>query len=103
MADRDLTERLMAAYQFVAEEWGDMVSLADIRAHMATVEPHLLNPVLRALDGTLVEFWVLQAGQQQTGTLRLFSCASGAPWRELDAGVEIEGLIFTHMAVTPTR
>jgi hypothetical protein len=101
MVDRELTERLMAAYQFVAPERGDTVSLANVRAHMATVEPHLLNPLLRELDGTVVEFWALQGGTQQTGVLSLHQPTSNAPWRELDEGVEIDGQIYTHMAVTP--
>jgi hypothetical protein len=100
-ADPELTERLMAAYQFVAPERGSAVSLADLRLHMATVGPHLLNPVLRALDGAVVSFWVIQVGQQEQGVLSLLEAAQDAPWRELDEGVEIDGVIYTHMLVTP--
>lgn len=101
MADPELTERLMAAYQFVAPGRGDAVSLADLRLHLTTVEPHLLNPLLRELDGTVVDFWLHEGGEVQQGVLSLIQPTSSAPWCELDEGVEIEGLIFTHMAVTP--
>jgi hypothetical protein len=101
MADRELAERLMAAYQFVAPNLGDRVSLADVRLHLGTVEPHLLNPLLRELDGTQVEFWVVQGGQYRSGVLHLLEPEQDTPWRELDEGVDVEGAIYSHLRVQP--
>lgn len=91
----------MAAYQFVALNRGDKVALSDLRLHMATVEPHLLNPVLRALNGTVVDFWAASGDTYETGTLRL-SLPDVVTWHELDDGVEIDGITYTHMAVQPS-
>lgn len=98
----ELTSRLMAAYQFVALNRGDAVALADLRLHMATVEAHLLNPVLRALNGTVVDFWAVSGGEYETGVLRLLEGPRETPWRELDDGVEIDGVVYTHLSVTPS-
>lgn len=100
-ADPELTSRLMAAYQFAALNRGDVVTLEDVRLHMATVEPHLLNPVLRALNGTVVDFWAVSGGTYETGRLHL-SLPDVVTWQELDAGVEIDGVTYTHMTVTPS-
>lgn len=95
----DLTERIMAAYQFIAPSRGDVISLADLRLHLATVEAHLLNPHLRDLNGQLVQWWILDGAAEDRGVLTLLEPPGDAPWRELDDGVEIEGVIYTHMSV----
>lgn len=102
MVDTELKSRLMAAYQFVALNRGDEVLLADLRLHMATVQPHLLNPVLRALNGTVVDFWAVSGDVYETGLLRLLEPARGASFRELDEGVEIDGVNYTRMVVIPS-
>jgi hypothetical protein len=99
--DRELTGRLMAAYQFVALNRGDMVSLSDLRLHMATVEAYLLNPVLRHLNGTVVDFWAVSGDTYETGVLELHEASQGASWRELDDGVEIGGVTYTALSVRP--
>jgi hypothetical protein len=101
--DHELTSRLMAAYQFVALRRGDAVALTDLRLHMATVEPHLLNPVLRRLNGTVVDFWAVTGGVYETGVLRLLEGDwQEVSWDELDQGVEIDGVVYTHLSVTPS-
>jgi hypothetical protein len=99
--DHELTSRLMAAYQFIALHRGDAVSLADLRLHMATVEAHLLNPVLRHLNGRVVDFWAVTGDTYETGVLELHAAPQGASWRELDDGVEIDGVTYTALSVRP--
>lgn len=101
MTDPELTKRLMAAYQFVADSWGDTVPLASVRLFLVgpnPVEAHELNPLLRQLDGTVVDFFGDGVGQ---GLLRLHEPSEGAPWHELDGAVEVDGVEYTHMSVQP--
>jgi hypothetical protein len=100
--DVELTERLMAAYQFLTPALGNPQPLADIRLHLRDVEPHRLNPLLRELNGSVVPFWFPDNDRQQQGVLSLHEAAQDAPWRELDDGVEIDGITYTHMAVQPS-
>jgi hypothetical protein len=98
--DINLTTRLVAAYQFIAQSRGEEVALASVRLFLVgphTVEAHELNPLLRRLNGTVVDFF----GEGGQGTLSLHEPAEDTPWDELDGGVEVDGVLYTHMAVRP--
>lgn len=101
MADSELTARLVAAYQFVAQERGDRVSLADVRLHL-NMDPHELNPLLRELHGSPVAWWTQgtqDATGQEWGILRLLEPEQEPTWREQDDAVEHHGVLFTHLAI----
>jgi hypothetical protein len=101
MSEFTLTERLMAAYQFVAQRRGDVVSLLEIRLFLVGPHPvgaHELNPLLRQLNGTVVDFFGDEGGQ---GLLTLHEEDDDTTWDEMDGGVDIEGTLYTHMSVEP--
>lgn len=98
----ELTSRVMAAYQFATPALGNPVALRDIRLHLGNVGPDVLNPLLRELNDTMVSFW----GWQQTGFLTLMNPTRSTDdpepsWSELDEGVEVNGVLYTHMSVRP--
>lgn len=101
MSEFTLTERLMAAYQFVAQRRGEVVPLASIRLFLVGPHPvgtHELNPLLRQLNGTVVDFSGDEGGQ---GLLVLHEEDDDASWEEMDGGVDIDGVLYTHMSVEP--
>lgn len=102
--DSELTSRLMAAYQFVTPALGNPQPLADIRLHLRDVEPYRLNPLLRELNGSVVPFWFPGNDRQQQGVLSLREpqeWGQEATWDELDGGVEVDDVLYTHMSVQP--
>lgn len=98
----EMIVRLMAAYQLAAQNLGDEVSVADIRLH-TQLEAVQLNPLLRALNGTAVTFFDSGNLKGVRGMLRLIEepRGRGATWEELDNAVEIDGVEYTQVSVTP--
>jgi len=99
-----LTSRVLAAYQFAAQYLGEPISIADIRLHLGGVGdcgPETLYPLLRSLHGTVVEFWAPEGTEAGTGLFSVQEAAPGAPLRELEDWVEINGADCTHITVEP--
>lgn len=100
----ELTERLMAAYQFITPALGNPQSLADIRLYLSNVESHRLNALLRELNGSVVPFWFPGNDRQQQCVLSLREpqeWGQEATWRELDEGIEIGSVTYTYLSVHP--
>lgn len=103
-ADLELTSRIMAAYQFVAQYPGEPISIADIRLGLGGVGdcgPEVLYPLLRSLHATVVKYWAPDGADAGTGFFSVQEAAPSAPFRELEDSVEIHGADCTHITVVP--
>lgn len=96
--------RVVAAYQFVAQTRGESVPVASLRLFLVgehPMGPEVLNPLLRRLDGQVVDFFDRDGYDPGQGILRLHEAPRETTWDEIDGGVEIDGLDFTHLTITP--
>lgn len=104
MAEISLADRVLAAYQFITQSPGELVSLTDIRLHLGGVGdcgPETLYPLLRSLHDTVVDFWAPEGEEAGKGLFSMHEPPPSAPLYELEDAVEINGIYCTHLTVVP--